>query len=345
MSNYFQERKLKTNKQIRILLSDLPSFCTEFIVGIENSTSELTRLNYLYDLRVFFDYLQKEHNNFKFKSIKDIVVSDLNYVTVTDIEMFLSYLNAYYFYGKTLTNTERGKSRKLSTVRTLFKYFYNKDKISQNVTSKVSMPKLHDKNIVRLEIDEVSKLLSQTENPTYLSPMQQGFHEHTKLRDVAIITTLLGTGIRVSECVGLNISDVDFNINAFKIVRKGGNQVILYFPDEVETALRNYIAERVKIKCDDENLDALFISLQNKRISVRAVQNLVKKYALCVTPLKNISPHKLRSTFGTNLYNETEDIYVVAEILGHKNINTTKKHYAATNENLKREAIKKVKLK
>lgn len=342
--NYFVERKIKVNAKINEILCDLPPCATEFIVGIENKTTELTRNNYLLDLRIFFDYLQK--NKFSNKRIKDISLNDLEMLTSTDLEMFLNYTNAFKYYGKYLTNGERGKSRKLSAIRTFFKYFYNKDKLTKNITTKISMPKLHDKSIVRLEVDEVSNLLNVLEFPTSFSDMQKSFHNHTRLRDIAILTTLLGTGLRVSECVGLNFSDIDFNINAFKIVRKGGNQVILYFPEEVELALKDYINERnQKVETSVHEVDALFLSLQKKRISVRAVEILVKKYSEIIAPLKRITPHKLRSTFGTNLYNETEDIYVVAEILGHKNINTTKKYYAATSEKIKREAINKVKLK
>ena len=90
---------------------------------------------------------------------------------------------------------------------------------------------------------------------------------------------------------------------------------------------------------------ALFLSLQKKRISVRAVEKLVKKYSECSTPLKKITPHKLRSTYGTALYEQTGDIYVVAEVLGHKDVNTTKKHYASISDNIKRSVANKVKLR
>jgi site-specific recombinase XerD len=89
----------------------------------------------------------------------------------------------------------------------------------------------------------------------------------------------------------------------------------------------------------------MFVSLQNKRISVRAVENLVKKYAKLVTPLKNISPHKLRSTFGTNLYRETSDIYIVADVLGHSDVNITKRHYAAIDEDRRKSVANIIKLR
>ena len=171
-------------------------------------------------------------------------------------------------------------------------------------------------------------------------------HKQTQIRDMAILTLLLGTGIRVSECVGLNLDDVDFDNNAIRVIRKGGNEALVYFGDEVEKALLDYIQgprKEVQTKSGHEN--ALFISMNNTRITPRSVERLVKKYARLVTTVKKITPHKLRSTFGTALYQETGDIYLVADTLGHKDVNTTKKHYAALDEERKRRAANIVKLR
>jgi len=145
--------------------------------------------------------------------------------------------------------------------------------------------------------------------------------------------------------VGLNLDDIDFKINGISITRKGGNQVVLYFSDEVKVALVDWLEERERNTKVDPDEQALFLSLQNKRISVRAVQKLVKKYAKLTTPLKKITPHKLRSTYGTALYRETQDIYIVADVLGHRDVNTTKKHYAAISDDIRRAAANKVKLR
>ena len=179
-------------------------------------------------------------------------------------------------------------------------------------------------------------MLYTVETGAGLNKRQLEYHNVTKLRDTAIITLFLGTGIRISELVGLNIDDIDLNTNSFVVTRKGGNRAVLYFNDQVAIALKAYIESR---KLDDKDNDpALFISLQNRRISTRTIQDLVKKYAKIVSPLKKITPHKLRSTFGTNLYKQTGDIYVVADCLGHRDVNTTKKHYAAITENIRKKA-------
>ena len=162
---------------------------------------------------------------------------------------------------------------------------------------------------------------------------------------MALLTLMLGTGIRVSECVGVNIDDLDFHLNAVLVTRKGGNQVILYFPQEVADALKAYLEERKLIQTDKANENALFLSLQKKRMTQRAVQIMVKKYCAIAVPLKKrMSPHKLRSTYATRLYHETEDIYLVADALGHSDVNTTRKHYAAMSDQRRREAARNVHL-
>ena len=256
----------------------------------------------------------------------------------------MNYLNYYESNGENRTNSQSGKARKLSTIRSFFKYFFNKNKLKSNVTAKVETPKIRSKEIIRLDVDEVVKIIDEAENQTSLTAKQKSLKSSTSIRDTAILTLLLGTGIRVSECVGLNVEDIDFNNNAFKVTRKGGNQVVLYFSEEVAESLKVWIKKR-ELMLDGIEDNALFISLQRKRICVRAVEKLVKKYAQIAAPLKKITPHKLRSTYGTNLYKETQDIYIVAEVLGHKDVNTTRKHYAAISEDARRNVANVIKLR
>ncbi|NMA83062.1 MAG: tyrosine-type recombinase/integrase [Epulopiscium sp.] len=353
MNNNFHElQKQKDSLQLRMLLESLPPFAFEFFRGIEPTTTSKTRIGYAYDLRIFFEYILEIHPLFQNKTVKQLNIEDLDTITPDHIEMFLEYLS---YYKKPhpddsskeieYQNDERGKARKLASLRTMFQYFYKKRKIKTNPPTLVDMPKIREKNIVRLEIDEVAKLLDEIESGESLTDSQKKYHEYTKTRDLAIVSLLLGTGIRVSECAGLNMDDVDFNVNGLKIIRKGGSEVIIYFGDEVEEALNDYWKERIEKKPIQGHEQALFLSLQNRRLSVRSIQNLVKKYANHVTTLKNISPHKLRSTYGTNLYRETGDIYLVADVLGHKDVNTTRKHYAQIEDERRRQAARIVKLR
>lgn len=342
--SYFDQRNIDTLEKFKEIRKELPLVCTEYFIGIESRTSTLTRLEYAYDLRIFFNFLTTEIEDFVGINVKLIDYALLNKVTTTHIELFLDYLSYYKINGKDFSNNLKTKARKLATLKSFFKYNYNKDNLIKDAASKVATPKLPEKPIVRLEKEEVADLLNTVENGGNFSLRQNAFCKKTQKRDMAILSLFLGTGIRISELVGINIADVDFLQNAFKITRKGGNQTILYFTDEVATPLKDYLEERSQNQ-ELAQIDALFLSLQNKRITVRAVENLVKKYTAIISPLKNITPHKLRSTFGTNLYRKTNDIYVVAEVLGHKDINTTKKHYAQISEDIKRSASKLVSLR
>ena len=349
-SAYYTNRDDTNLDKLRALCSELPPVATEFFIGIQMRTSSLTRLNYAYDLRIFFDFLTK--HKWKGVGIDEIVLADLQQVTASDIEQFLDYLSSYTFQGRRYRCGEKAKMRKLSTIRAFFKYFFNKEKLPSNVAAKVEMPKRHEDAIIRLEPNEVVELLNTAEDGKQLTRKQADFHKKSKQRDVAILTLFLGTGIRISELVGLDRSDIDFDNRAFTVVRKGGNKSILYFSDEVAAALQEYLDWLDnELSCNADfaakvtDRTPLFFSAQGTRMSVRAVELLVKKYSRIVCPLKKITPHKLRSTYGTALYRETQDIYVVADVLGHKDINTTKKHYAAISEDIRKSAAKKVKLR
>lgn len=341
MDSYFLTRNQTTNEKLQKVIADLPSFCKTFFVGIQNNTGPLTRLNYAYDLRLFFEYFAQKNN----KQTIDISFDDLNSFTLHDIEEFLNHISLYTNEKDSLIeNKETGKARKIAAIRSMFKYFYKSGDIESNVASLLTLPRIHEKAIIRLDIDEIVKLLDEVESGEGLTDKQKQYHNLTKSRDLAMLTLFLGTGIRVSECVGINCSDIDFRNMSVKVTRKGGNQTVLYLSDETADALGAYFDERAAMRGADET-DAFFLSLQGKRISTRAVQNLVKKYSKIITPLKKITPHKLRSTYGTALYNETGDIYLVADVLGHKDVNTTRRHYAAMQEDNRRRAAKAITLR
>lgn len=342
---YQEQNNIENQKKLRELLQELPAFTLSFFRGIEPRTSSRTRLGYGYDLRIFFEFLQQYNPAIGKMNMRDIPMDTLDQIKALDIEEYLEYLKLYEKDGKTFTNTERGIARKLASLKTFYNYFFKKELIVTNPAALVSAPKLHDKTIIRLDIDEVARLLDNVESGEQLTGKQLAYHEKTKVRDLALLTLFLGTGIRVSECVGLNIDDIDLKNNGIKIIRKGGNEVIVYFGDEVLEALLPYLEERKQIEALPGHTNALFLSMQKKRMSVRSVENLVKKYAKTVTTMKNITPHKLRSTYGTNLYNETGDIYLVADVLGHKDVNTTKKHYASLEDSRRRMAARTVTLR
>ena len=351
VNQYREESDAKRIMQIRSITRELPPSCSDFIRSIAVTTSTLTRLAYAIDLRTFFRFLQSERVNFSDKKLTLMTDQDLEKLTQNDLTAYTEYLTYYYkedessVPNKAYVNHELSIKRKLCSIRSFYDYLFKNQRISSNVTELVPLPKIHDKPIIRLSRDEMIRILEQAHSGDRMSVTQQKYQKITSKRDYALLSLFLGTGIRVSECVGLNINDIDFENNAFVVTRKGGNQVVLYFPPEVAEALADYLEERNTIEALPGNEDALFLSLQKKRITQRAVQNLVKKYAAVAAPLKpKISPHKLRSTYATNLYHETGDIYLVADVLGHTSVDTTRKHYADMTDARRRMAAEHVHL-
>jgi len=351
--SYREQIDAKRILQIRAITRELPQACSDFLRSIAVTTGSFTRLAYAIDLRTFFHFLQTERVAFSEKNLTIWSDDDLSRVSQSDLTAYIEYLT-YYFKSddesgeqpvKALVNHDLAIKRKLCSIRSFYDYLFKNHRVPSNVTLLVPLPKIHEKPILRLNRDEMIRMLNQAETGEGMTEGQKRYQKLTAKRDYAMLSLFLGTGIRVSECVGINLSDINMEENAFLVTRKGGNQVVLYFPAEVATALGEYIEERTKIDTLPGHEDALFLSLQKRRITQRAVQNLVKKYAMTAAPLKpKISPHKLRSTFATNLYNATGDIYLVADVLGHSSVDTTRKHYADMTDARRRMAAEYVRL-
>lgn len=334
--------------RLREILNTLPPFAKDYFRAIEPRTSAKTRISYAYDIRVFFRFLIENNPVYHDYTMDQFRPNDLDKIDPMDIEEYMEYLKVYKNdEERQIVNSEVGLARKMSALRSFYLYYYKHQIIQTNPTLLVEMPKLHDKEIIRLDTDEVVKLLDFVENcGDQLTGQKKVYYEKTKYRDLAILTLLLGTGIRVSECVGLDLQDVDYKNQGIRITRKGGKQMTVYFGDEVADALLRYMEmDREHAVTLPGNENALFLSTQHKRMGVQSVENMVKKYARQIAPNKKITPHKLRSTYGTALYRETGDIYLVADVLGHNDVNTTKKHYAAIDEDRRRKAANVVQLR
>ncbi|MHC1786158.1 MAG: tyrosine-type recombinase/integrase [Christensenellales bacterium] len=356
---YRTQSSYKVNERLKALQHELPLLCTDYFRAIAHTSSPLTRLAYAYDLRLFFQFLCEESVSFANSSPALINGEDLQRITSRDIAGFQEYLQQYVKLNTAqaetasgddlppilVQNQELGIMRKLSCIRSFFDYLFRNDVITANVATKISLPKRHDKPILYLEPDEVGKLMTAVLSGEGLSARQQKYLAITRSRDTAILMLFLGTGVRVSELVGIDMDDLDLEDSALMVTRKGGSQTILYYPEGVKNTLIAYLTEREAMQALPGDEQALFLSLQRRRITPRAVENMVKKYAQIAAPLKKrISPHKLRSTFGTALYQETGDIYLVSDALGHEDVNTTKRHYAALKDSRKREAAARISL-
>ena len=345
--SFHARREIDCERKIAELREELPVSVGDYIRSLETHTTPLTRLGYIRDLRLFFRFLHAELPAFGDLAIVSVAPADLERLTLRDLEIYQSYLKQYVPLPEDedseeptlVRNREHGLARKLSALRGYFRYLYKHGLISQNISEKLDMPKMRKKPVIYLEKDEIARMIEAVNSREGLSPRQQVYLEHSRARDLAIICLLVGTGIRASELVGMDLRDVHLGRQEFVVTRKGGAVDTLRFNAQVRDALAAYLALRQTQQPRPGHENALFLSTQMKRLSVRALQDLVKKYAQLGAPLKeHLSPHKLRSTFGTNLYLASGDINLVADILGHSSVNTTKAHYVGNRESRKAQA-------
>ena len=245
-NDYHTQAQLTRTRRLREFQRELPDFCSDYFMAIEQQTSVLTRLSYAYDLKLFFQYLSDELPKFGGKPVVSFTAADIQQVTKQDLERYARYLTLYVknetledgeIASREMTNHEYGIKRKYASLRAFYKYLFAEGLIESNTASLIPLPKLHEHAIIRLDVDEVARILDVAESGQSLPKACQKYHHVTRKRDVAMLSLFLGTGIRISECVGLNIDDFDFEQNAFVVTRKGGKEVILYLSDEVADAL------------------------------------------------------------------------------------------------------------
>ena len=345
MEKYRDEKNNRVMEKINDITVDLPMFVRRFANEylITKNKAPRTVLGYVGDIKVFFEYLEKSQGI----PVMQIKIETLGSLTADDIQDYLMYLMRYNRKdpnnSKVIkeSNQAPARARKLSSLRALYRYLIAHGHLEKNVAELVDMPKIEEKAIVYLEKEEVREVLQGAETGDALTQTQYKFAKGQQMRDVAILTLLLHTGMRVSELVGIDLQDIDWGEKRIRIFRKGRKEQYVYFNEPVREALQDYIDHERKVSAED--LNALFISRKGQRISVRAVERLVKKYTASTVPTKRITPHKLRSTFATNLYEETGDIYVTSDALGHSSLETVKKYTNLHDERRRRaaEAIEK----
>lgn len=332
-SDYYKEQKQLQLKKLKELEKGLPTYVIAYLDEKELNSQTSTVMSYAYDLHTFFRYILESNPSCQNLQIRDIPLDFLENLTFEDINEYQKYLS-YTDSGEKHMNGERGIARRMAPLRGFFKFACLHGYMKSNPTLGAAKRKKTPKSdIIRMNATEVGTMLNTVKNSNISSARQRKFCEKTQLRDTAIITLFLNTGIRVSECVGLDLEDVNFVAKTIYIVRKGGKSSILYFNDAVAQALNNYIElERNPLLGEHSDEKALFLSNRRQRMCVKSVENVVKKFAKESVAGKHITPHKLRSTYGTALYQETGDIRLVADVLGHEDINTTAKNYAAIEE-------------
>ncbi len=337
------KNKRKTADQIKVnsMLENLPSFCRNMIISSERSVSPRTNKEYLERISVFFRYLHENNGYFKSKDIVDYTPEDISKLNKDDIEEFAHYIYTESATNKTRANKPGTADSYLSALNVLWNYLIDSDRINvPNPVARVRRSRKEAKDPVRLtkyEQDKISDVITHGGN---ISVRQETFRQRTELRDLCIYKILVGTGIRVSELVGLDVDDINFQTKSFPVIRKRDKYDVIYFNDEIAVLLAEYIEDdRPRYKPTDDEA-ALFLSSMGRRrgerLDVRSVQNIVKKYAKysSVAKANLITPHKLRSSYATEMLDATGDLALVQDLLGHEDPKTTK-IYAKTNEKKK----------
>ena len=344
---YQNDLQLMLDKKVKVIVNELPDFMSKFFKDLRTKgMSERTRLEYAYDMKRFFDFVSKQAG-FKDTNLKACKASDvLDVLTYDDIQEYLETLNTHFKVDKNgnykeVLSSPSSKARKISSLRSVYKYYFRIGEINHNFSDLMDLPKIPDNNIVVMDKSQVSRILEAVSDTSNMSNGEIIRHNKIIKRDYAIMMLFFGTGIRVSELVGIDLEDIDFYNASLLITRKGGDEDEVFFSSIVEDALREYVDSDRDNLLNGANSPALFISMQHKRMTVRSVQLMIKGYANKAGLNMKVTPHALRRTFGTNLYEETNDIYLVADALHHSSVETTRKHYANMSKEHKRIAADK----
>ena len=282
------------------------------------------------DLKMFLKYMKYHFHLTNEKdlsqiSIEDFSISDLERITQDDIHMFISYLSLTRKCGPATC------ARKISTIRIFFKYLtITTNTIKNNPAQNLETPKLNKRLPKYLSLEDSQKLLSISENDE---------NNKNKERDFAIITLFLNCGMRLSELVGINISDINFDDCKLTVIGKGNKERAIYLNKACIDAINKYLDVRpTNAKKDSKNSDkALFLSGYRQRISKRTVENVVsKELQKAGLDTTKYSTHKLRHTAATLMYKYGQvDIRALQELLGHQSISTTEIYTHVDNEQVR----------
>ena len=349
---YLSEHDSQLRQKLIEKKSELPRFCASFFSSLDNTSKlDSTQLGYASDLDIFFDFIIDTFPEYADTPKKSLPIDCLTQLTKEDIEYYIGT------YLKDMRdNNDKARARKLASLRRLYKHFYANKKIEYNPADFLEITfntAKKDEDINYLRPNEVAILLDAIDKGEGLPEkyVRSKWYQRNRLRDLAIVTLLLGTGMRISECVGLDLDAIDFENGSIYIIRKGHKGANIPMGDEVEQALRTYIKgdperpesmSRAGYEPDEKDKNALFLSPSHKRLTVRAIENLIPKYVQYALPQlasrASFSPHKMRASFGTNLYAEIGDVKAVADLLGHKSTQTTETFYISRSRDERRRA-------
>lgn len=343
-------KEIEIGEKCQAIQKELPHFLNGFFAYLKGNVLPMTRLAYLQDIRFFCNYLLTDTDLTVATNATGIKIEEFNHIKAGDINVFMDYCRCYKVETEksifVYENDKRSLSRKKSSLSVMFKYLYRDELIEKNITDAfdpIKLPKPGEKEIKALQDDEVMRMLDAVSEGTNLTKKELQFWQKTKKRDKAILILFLTYGLRLSELQQLNISSFNFNRGEFKIYRKRGKESIMPLNKSVIKNLAEYINEErvTDDKLTGDSIDALFLSLQGKRMTERQIRELVKKYTaigMTTSRVTGYSPHKLRATAATSLIGRGNSIFDVQALLDHENVATTQL-YAKHKANVKRDLI------
>lgn len=360
MKKYVREQQDQYMIKLDEYLSMMPPYFEKYFDGIDMKTNERTRLAYCRDIYFFLKYLVSELPICQGYTVRELPIDILEEISPSDIDRFLKYLKMYEVNGKMHHNCDQTRNRYLSAISAAYTFFNQRGFVRNNPTTAVNRSKRKKKPVIALTQDEIYALMEAIDDTSNMTERQRKLHEKTVDRNRAIISVFLGTGLRISELVGLDVSDINFKNQSLDVIRKGGDQEFVFFGDEVCEALYRYLYpneeehkdSEIKVKSPREILlngndeeTALFISNHGKRMCVRSIELMVNKYCSKICTNKKITPHKLRSTYGTTIYGETGDLVLTSRLLNHKDLNVSHDRYLADAEAPRMAAAQLISLK
>ncbi len=337
MAQYKDQKEFEARVKADQISREMPDFVRGFFMEEENHLSGMTLYSYATQIRTFFQFLRESNPYFGAKELKQITVEDFNRINDADVSEFLHDLRMPKERAGTQglsVCTETTIMHYMVSLNRLWDYMHVRGFTDSNPVEMIKRGRVKKKEIVYLEKDEKEQLINTVATGEGLTKNQLRFHDmKTSLRDTAICTIFLDTGIRVSELVGMNLTDVNFTKHGIKVYRKGGNFDTVYMSDQAESVLSDYLENGREAYRPDPKEQAVFLNRSGVRISVRSVEKLVKKYMSSSVPDKadRITPHKLRTTFAETMLLKTGDVEKVQKLMGHSSISSTM-HYVTSTE-------------
>ena len=314
------EKELASEDKMRIKLEHQPQILMEFYFDMKDSgKSYLTidrYINHVIDFIKFVRHGRRLREDF------------YNEVTPTTIKKYMNAIKHREVNGTLIEVGDEIRSAKWSALNLFFKFLVLNHYINENPVESTKRPVAKTEHeVTYLEPEEVAALISN---------IKEGAQRKFKNRDLCIISLAISTGLRVGAICNLNIEDIDFKENKLYVIEKGRKKRHIMFGEKMADTLHDWLRDRKEF-FKAEGVDALFVSQRNIRISEDSVAVLLQKYTKGITN-KHITPHKLRATCAVNLYRQTKDLLLVADILGHNKIETTQR-YTCASEDSKKQAV------